>query len=400
MPDVLAITSELPWPLDSGGRLRTFHVQLALAKSFDHRLIVPVRAEQMNHVLELKSKGIQVIPVLVPARTKPQELRRLLRARLRGEPYVMYGRHSRSEMFTAVESAVSRDPPRLLWLDHIDSLLFMKHRRPNMRAIIDLHNIYSLILDRMATESRNPLRRWFFRQEAARLAAIERRAARECDAIVAVSEAEAVHFRSLSADRVIVAPNGVDCAAFGSMPTGRASCRPIILFLGTLSWGPNVSAALRLANEIFPLVRRQAPAAELWLVGRDPAAEIRALAGAGITLAASVPDIRPYLRDAALLAVPLDAGGGTRLKILEAFAAGLPVVSTAIGAEGIDATSGEHLLIAERDDMASAIVRVLNDAAMGERLARNARRLAAERYDWAVVGELCVRAVRECLAPR
>lgn len=400
MPDVLAITSELPWPLDSGGKLRTFHVQKALAQAFDHRLIVPVREDQINHVAELKNKGINVVPVLVSARTKPGELGRLVRARLRGEPYVMYGRHSRSQTYTTVASEVSRDPPRVLWLDHIDSLLFLKHRRTGMRAIIDLHNMYSLILERMATESGNPLRRWFFRGEARRLAAIERRAARDCDAIVAVSAPEAAHYRSLGANRVMVAPNGVDCAAFASMPTGRASCRPIILFVGTLSWGPNVSAAIRLANEIYPQVREQLPAAELWLVGRDPAAEIRALAGAGITVAGSVPDIRPYLREAALLAVPLDAGGGTRLKILEAFAAGLPVVSTAIGAEGIDAASGEHFVIAERDDMASASVRILSDAGEGVRLATNARRLATERYDWAVVGEVCVRAVRECLDQR
>ena len=392
-PTVLAITSELPWPLDSGGRLRTFHVQAALAKSCDLRLIAPVRPEQAEHVEALRGKGINVIPVLVPPRTKVNEGRRLLASRLRGEPYVMFGRHGREEVFAAFEAEL-RQKHDVVWLDHIDSLLFEPPARlAGVKTIIDLHNIYSLILDRMAAEATNPLKRIFFRGEAKRLAKMEERAANNCDTLLAVSVSEAEHFRKLGAKNVIVAPNGVDCAAFAELATGRANANPVVLFLGTMSWGPNVSAANALANEIFPAVRLQQPDAELWLVGKDPAPEVRALAGPGITVHGSVPSVLPYLKDAAILAVPLDAGGGTRLKILEAFAAGLPVVSTAVGAEGIDAVNGEHLVIAEKNAMAAAIVRLICDVTKGEQLAEKARKLANDVYDWLRIGEICVQAV-------
>lgn len=390
---VLAITSELPWPLDSGGRLRTFHVMSALAAACDLRLVVPVRPEHAEHVETLKAKGINVVAVPVPPRTKLGEARRLVQSRCRGEPYVMYGRHVSAEVFAAWERELQARPD-VVWLDHIDSLLFVSQARATgARTIIDLHNIYSLILDRMAAEAANPAKRWFFRGEAKRLAKMEASAATLCDTVLAVSTSEAEHFRKLGAKNVTVAPNGVDCSAFASLPTGRTVNPQTVLFLGTMSWGPNVSAAVTLAKQIFPEVRKQISTAELLLVGRDPSPVVQALAGNRITVTGAVPSILPYLERATLLAVPLDAGGGTRLKILEAFAAGLPVVSTAVGAEGIDAVAGEHLVIAERPEIANAIANLLNDESERRRLAENARQLVQSNYDWKEIGTVCVKAV-------
>lgn len=390
---VLAITSELPWPLDSGGRLRTFHVQKALAAAFDLRLVVPVRPEQAEHVETLRTQGIHVIPVFVPTRTKWAEAKRLVQARLRGEPYVMFGRHMRREVAEAWNTELNFQPD-VVWLDHIDSLQF---KPPRAKAVIDLHNIYSLILDRMAGECGNPVKRMVLRGEAKRLAAMERRAM-ACDAVIAVSDSEAAHFRKLGGRIVIVAPNGVDCGAFQELPTGRMNAKPAILFLGTMNWGPNVSAAIALASEIFPKVRTAMPEAELWLVGKDPCETVKALSGNGVTVSGSVPSILPYLKEAAVMAVPLDAGGGTRLKILEAFAAGLPVISTAVGAEGIDATPGEHFILAERDGMAAAILRLLCDPSDGVSLAENARSLASGTYDWQRIGAVCVETVQRLVS--
>ena len=386
-PSLLAITSELPWPLDSGGRLRTFHLQAALSRECDVRLIVPVLDEQRVHVETLRGHGITIIPVPVKPRTKLGELQRLIRSRRRGEPYVMYGRHDRDE----VRAAVARElrPGDIVWLDHIDSLIYKPVKN---KCVIDLHNIYSLIPERMAKETSNPLKRLFLHGEARRLTAMERRAM-ACDTVLAVSSSEAAHFRVLGTQRVIVAPNGVDCAAFAALPAGRMDAKPVVLFLGTLNWGPNVSAALHMARVIFPKVLATLPEAELWLVGRDPAAEVRACASTSVIVTGSVPAVLPYLKDAALLAVPLDAGGGTRLKILEAFAAGLPVVSTQVGAEGIDAIDGQHLVIAEREAMAAAIIRLLCDASRGAMLAEQARELALRTYDWARIGAIAVEAV-------
>jgi glycosyltransferase involved in cell wall biosynthesis len=391
--DVLAISSELPWPTDSGGRLRSFHVLKAIAKSFSCRLIAPIRGDRRTDVSVLESHGLQVSPVPVPPRSKLAEAKRLAKARLRGEPYVLYARHDLPEMQRAVAAAMA-EKPKLVWLDHLDSFLFHPHIH-NAKSIIDLHNIYSLIPARLACETANPLKSAFFRVEAKRLARVEALAAAHCDAVMAVSKSEADYFQLLGAKRVVVAANGVDCAAFAKL--SRNERKPLVLFLGTLNWGPNVGAAVALAREIFPQVRAAIPAAELAIVGRDPCAEVKALAGPGVTVYGSVPDVKPYLAEASLLAVPLDSGGGTRLKILEAFAAGLTVVSTAVGAEGIDAANGDEIAIAERPAMAAAIIALLKDESKRMHLAARAKLLAEQRYDWAGIGETCVQTIRDLI---
>jgi glycosyltransferase involved in cell wall biosynthesis len=389
---VLAVSSEIPWPLNTGGHLRTFHVLRALAGAYDLRLVVPSLSDGGESLDALASRGIRAIPVPVAPRTPLAEAKRLLRSRFRGEPYAMYNRHARREVFAAVERELRSDPPDLIHLDHLDGFLFHGMAAGlKVPAVLDLHNVYSLILERMAEEAGNPAKRAFYRGEAKRLAKIERRACTSGAAVVAVSEGEAAHFRNLGAADVTVAPNGVDASAFASLPTGREGNPPTILYLGTLSWGPNASAAIHLARHIFPKVRDRIPAARLLLVGKSPNADVLALSNlAGVTVAGSVPSIQPYLAEAGVLAVPLDSGGGTRLKILEAFAAGLPVVSTAVGAEGIDATDGRDMVIAERPGMADAIADLLEHPLRGRALAESARRLAREKYDWSVIGGTCV----------
>jgi len=182
-------------------------------------------------------------------------------------------------------------------------------------------------------------------------------------------------------------PNGVDCAAY-QRPSGARPGRPTILYVGALGWPPNASAARYLATVVLPLVRRTVADARVVIVGRNPPADLVALArdNRNVEVAADVPDVAPYFRDADILAVPLETGGGTRLKILEAFAAGLPVVSTPIGCEGIAGDDGRHLVIAERAQFAAAVAGLLVDPARGRVLAARAKLLAETRYDWSVVG--------------
>src|SRR5262249_18253181 len=186
------------------------------------------------------------------------------------------------------------------------------------------------------------LRREYLRREGRLLARMERRAAETARAVVAVSERDAEHYRELGAPRVYVAPNGVDTRAYAALGPCGHSGRPVILFVGTMSWLPNVSAVQFLASAVLPAVRRCIPAAQLRIVGADPTPEVQALAALpGVEVTGRVPDIAPYLREAHVLAVPLEAGGGTRLKILEAFAAGVPVVATGVAAAGL-AGSADH----------------------------------------------------------
>jgi glycosyltransferase involved in cell wall biosynthesis len=155
------------------------------------------------------------------------------------------------------------------------------------------------------------------------------------------------------------------------------------MFIGNMGYPPCVDAVLYFCKEIFPLIRRRISAAELWIVGRDPRPEVLQLDGDGVHVTGQVEDVIPYYRQSAACVVPLRAGGGTRLKILEAMALGRPVVSTTIGCEGLDVVDGEHLLIADNPaQFAEKTVRLLTDRQLYQHISTRGRELVETCYDW------------------
>lgn len=421
--EVLAITSELPWPLNTGGHLRTFHLLRALAREFNVRLLTVVEAGEAGAVERLRQEGINVKAVVVGPRRPWQEIPRVLSAALRREPYVLYRRHNRAALRRLVQQEMQRQTPDVVHLDHLDPFVF-RSLFGDVPLIADMHNVYSRLTERVADEHRG-LKGSYLRREAGLLARVEERVTRTADLVLTVSADEQATFRQLGGRDVRLVPNGVDCSAYAHLPVGRewpaavsrhalasgsfvgqpdaSACRlsndaPTLLYLGAMSWQPNAKAAEFLAREILPIVQRRFPAARLQLVGRNPGAEVLALGELpGVEVAANVPDVGVYLERATLLAVPLDSGGGTRLKILEAFAAGLPVVSTPIGCEGIDATNGRHLWIAPRESFADAICDALANPEASRCLAENARQLALDCYDWPAIGRAACDAVRTAI---
>jgi glycosyltransferase involved in cell wall biosynthesis len=384
-PRVLAVTSELPWPLNAGGHLRTFHLLRTLARRFPLRLVTAIRPEEAPGVEALRAHGIDVCPAAVGPRRLLREGARVVAAGLRGEPYVCYRRHDRHPVRDAMRRELAAATPDVLYLDHLDSLIF-RRLAPQIPCVVDLHNAYSTLVRRTAEEQRNPLKRAYLKREARLLARMEVRAAREATALLTVSAEEQRYFASLGAGSVALVPNGVDVAAFGSLALERSG-PPTLLYVGAMSWEPNAQAALFLGREVLPTVRQTIPEARLQIVGRDPSPELLALRGLpGVEVTGGVPDVVPYFASAHVLAVPLEAGGGTRLKILEGFAAGLPVVSTPVGCEGIAAVHREHLLIAERGTFAETLVRLLQDHPLRQKLAVQARELARTKYDWQTIG--------------
>jgi glycosyltransferase involved in cell wall biosynthesis len=397
-PSLLAVTSQLPWPLDRGGHIRSYHLMRALAAAFDVRLLAGCRADEAGAFDAIRQTGIDLVPVVLPRRTGAGEAMRAVRALLAGEPYAMFHRHNRPEMWQALDRALTSGAPDVVYLDHLDSWLFARafQRTP---LVVHLHNVYSTLVRREADEGRSGLARRWLRRDAAMLDRVERQVMSAASAVLTVSDNDRAHFARLGKAPVEVVENGVDCAAYADLPTGRPGRAPLVLYLGALSWPPNADAAVFLARSALPALRRLVPGARLRIVGRDPGQAVLALAELdGVEVLANVPDVRPHLHDASVLAVPLDVGGGTRLKIVEAFAAGIPVVSTAVGAEGIAAVHDMHLLIAERAQFAGALAALLTDAARAARLAAEARRLAQDRYDWSSIGHTLQQIVGRVLA--
>ncbi len=203
---------------------------------------------------------------------------------------------------------------------------------------------------------------------------------------VAVSEADRALLRAGAPGADIRAiPTGVDTAYFH--PNGAAEAPATLVFTGSMDWYPNEDAILYFLEAILPEIRREVPGVSLVVVGRDPTDRLRAAgAAAGIRVTGTVPDVRPYVAEAAVYVVPLRVGGGTRLKIFEALAMGKAVVSTRVGAEGLPIVSDRHFLQADSPAaFAQAVVSLLKDADRRRALGLAGRRLVEERYSWSQV---------------
>jgi glycosyltransferase involved in cell wall biosynthesis len=215
------------------------------------------------------------------------------------------------------------------------------------------------------------------------LAHYEGAAVSGADAVVAVSRADATALRRVGTPRrLTVVPNGVDTAAL-PLREGDGDGRSV-LFTGTMDYRPNVDAVTWFVETVWPRVRSRRPDARFEIVGRAPRPAVRALGAVeGVEVVGEVPAVEPYFRRAMAYVAPLRIGGGSRLKLLEAFAYGTPVVTTSLGAEGIDMTADRDALVVDAPDaFADALVGLLTDPARARALALAGRRLVEERYDW------------------
>ncbi|HEV2201146.1 MAG TPA: glycosyltransferase [Bryobacteraceae bacterium] len=260
-------------------------------------------------------------------------------------------------------------------------------------CILFQHNVEAAIWRRHASNARDPLRRWYFQLQARRMEIYEREVCRSVRRVIAVSAPDAAAMRDgYGTLRVAWVPTGVDVEAF-ARPRGnelresepRDSPPADVVFLGSMDWMPNQDGARWFVEEVFPRIRARKADCTVAIVGRrpDPATRFLAERFAGVTVTGTVDDVRPYLWGARISIVPLRVGGGTRLKIYEAMAAGVPVVSTAIGAEGLDVSPGENISIADTPgDFADACVALLEGSDRRESMAAKARELVHARYSW------------------
>ncbi len=260
--------------------------------------------------------------------------------------------------------------------------------------VLDLHNIEHELVQRRSEVSTG-VRSWALRWEAAKVRREELRACRDHDLVFTTSDREAHLLREWVPDAVVeTVPNSIDPARFGTRETAAGGRE--LLFVGATHVDANRDGVRWFVEEVYPLVRERIGDVELKVVGGAPPPDIRRLHGHdGVEVVGFVPDVGPYFDAATVSIVPLRTGGGTRLKVLESMAAGVPTVSTSIGAEGLDLADGTELLLAdEPDDFAAAIVRVLESTALQAELAAAGRRVVDERYSWRAQRERVERAIR------
>ncbi len=385
--NVVIVNESMPYPPTAGNRIRTLNLMLKLAKR--HRLTYIARAdagsaETQEAVSYLEQRGIRTIIAddEPPKRTGAGLYWRLAANLASRSPYAVSSHNSRAMRKAILRHAISEkvDVWQFEWLAYADALRGVS----GVRRVVVAHNVESLIWERYVQSETNPVKKWYLRQQWRKFHRVEQRLFSEVECVVTVSpEDQELARKEFGITHTAVVDNGVDCAHFAEM--ARSPQRASLLFLGSLDWRPNLDAARVLLDQIFPLVQQQEPEARLVMVGRRPPQWLvsRIQGTPGVELHADVPDVRPYLARATAMTVPLRIGGGSRLKILEAMAAGTPVVSSRVGAEGLSVTADEHLKVSGSvEEHVSMLVQAIRQPAPMAALADNARAMVRQRYDW------------------
>lgn len=390
---ILFVTPQRPEPPKKGTTLRNYYLIREAARHHGVRVLA-IRAG--DDVAPAPNDDPPPLPVpvdLVPMPERPK-LKRLsdlltsnqpdLALRLRSQEaaatFVDLLRAFRPDavQFEAVEAAGAVGP--------LGSAFRQAGVRPAI--IYDAHNAeYSLQHTIWRADLRRP-RRWplaaYSIIQWRRLLRYERALCRASRAVIAVSPADAALLTVPGGPVPVVVPNGVDTGYYRFAPR-RAETPPLLVFVGTLDFRPNVDALRWFVAEVMPLLRLQI-ATRFAIVGRSPSPAVQALAADDVQVIGPVPDERPWLERASVYVVPLRMGGGMRFKVVQAMAAGVPVVSTRFGAEGVEAEDGEHLLLADEPaELAAAIVRTLTNPAEAQQRAERSRSLAEQRYDWRAI---------------
>lgn len=389
--ELLVLCQTLPFPPDGGVNIRTYNVLRLLAREFAVTALCFYRASDRRSQTEVEASlaGLREI-VSVEAFPIPQERSRVrflydhLRSAITGRAYTKYAYESRALRSRLGELLRTRRFAAI----HVDSLDLCTYLPAveHLPVVCVHHNVESRLLHRRAMAEASPWRRWYIAHQARLLEREERFWCPRLTLNVAVSPSDAQTLaRTAPTAAVAVVPNGVDTEYFQP----DASTEKDVLFVGGSNWFPNRDARDYFASEILPRVRdRGCDATVRWVGHASPEDQALFRNRHGIEMTGYVDDVRPYFRSAACFVVPLRVGGGTRLKILDAWAMGKAVVSTTVGCEGLEAIDGENILIRDTPaDFADAVHAVCTDSSLRRQLGSRARATAERFYGWDTLGE-------------
>ena len=385
---ILFLSPRLCLPLHSGARIREYYLARALASHAEvsyASFIQPGFSEPAAADLSFFHE-VRLIPLL-----GKYSLPKIAGGLLGRLPLSVLN-YTTPEMKSAIADLARRGAFDLV---HVESCHMVEYltlletlSTPPVRAVHDWHNIESEVMGRYAGAIDSMPKRIYARLTASRLATLERRILRTGFGHVCCSQREKDQLLEMAPGaRVTVIENGVDSARFAG--SADAGVRSRLVFVGSMDYYPNVEAASWFTRRIWPRVRERFPTWRLMLVGANPTEAVRDLQNeARVEVTGTVPDVRPYYRDAVASIVPLHTGGGTRLKILEAMASGVPVISTSLGAEGLAVTPGQDVDIVDDETGWLPALERLSGQQRGwsERIAAGLR-LVRSRYDWGMLGE-------------
>lgn len=391
------ITPDLPSRHSAnGGATRQFFLLKRLLETGHHvTVIAPVNETRAADIPDLTNLGFEVRAVRRPRSRVVELLRAMLRRpgllmrlfTFPGTPFLM-------EIFwTSLQPVVQAELVSSTYdcviVEHDYAVAWVRDIDRDC-PVVSAHECMTGNYTSTLAESATGFRRALYRWEAKRYENFTPRWLSCFDAVVSVSEYDAELARGYLRDRdvpIYVIPNGADCKELAMV--GDDPDHETVLFTGTLAYTPNADAARWLTREIWPLVLEARPQVKLFIVGRDPTADVLALdEPPHLNVTGAVPSMLPYFAEASVCVAPVRIGGGTRLKIIEAWAAGRAVVSNTVGATGLDVDQGENILIADdARGFADAILELLEDGDKRAALAQAGRETALAKYDWKSLGD-------------
>ncbi len=403
MKNILFLSQLLPFPPDAGPKVRSYYVLRHLTLTHKVTLLAFSRPddspEAIQHLREI-CEDVHLVPI---RRSQTLNLISMVNSLLKRTSFIIE-RDFVPEMAQAIDRVLQEKPFDVVHSDQLWMAQYgirAKQLAPKIMLVLDEHNACFKIWQRLAAGEHNPIKRLLLENEWRKLRAFEAKACSCFNRIVTVTDEDCHTIQNLidsnsrptnpiqpkhSVENLVTIPICVDTESV--VPVQPIAGSLDVLHLGTMFWMPNIEGVLWFSRQVWPKVVAQIPEATFTIAGKNPPAEIRSLTKNGIgsssiRVTGYVPDPTPFLERTGAFIVPLLSGGGMRVKIIDAWRWGLPIISTSLGAEGIRCIPGENILIA--DDplaFAQAIIKVLQEHSLAERLRLNGRRWVEENFNW------------------
>lgn len=383
---ILIISYDFPYPPAGGSISRDLNIFKELSKYnelhwVNRTIRGKVTEEQTRYMMKYFSK-MKIIEW-----DYAQNSSEFFKSLFTRTPYIIR-RFKSDEMKSAVDAMLKENEYDLILCDHLYLAQYLPDDIEKRIPVIPNNEDCGFSFYKKMSESSSLPRRIYAMTQWKKILNYEIELLKRFRVYITTSENEKKSIeKHYSKARIYAADNGVDTSYFNMRPTDDV--QPSLIYTAWFGYYPNVEAVHYFANEIFPIIKKRIPDTKFYIVGKEPPESIRKLDNDGnIKVTGYVEDVREYLWKAGAAVVPLKVGGGTRLKILEAMSSGVPVISTRIGAEGIRATDGKDILLADnKNDFADKVCNVLSNKTLSAELSRNGRKLAEEHYDWAKIGK-------------
>jgi glycosyltransferase involved in cell wall biosynthesis len=382
---VLLLTQVLPYPPDSGPKIKTWNLLNCLSPDYEVTLVSFVRGDQSEaaRCLRDQCRAVHTVPI---RRGWLNDLQHLSRSLVKRQPFLMV-RDDQAAMRRLVDRVAADNRFDIVHADQLNMAQYAM-RVPAARKILDAHNALWLVYKRLAETMGPGPTKALVQREWRLLRNYESGIGQAFDLVLTVSDEDraALEAVGVPGSRLATVPIAIDTDAV--VPVARRPSANHIVHIGTMYWPPNIDGVCWFVAQVYPRIRAERPDVTFDIIGARPPRQIRALAmpGNGVAVTDYVDDPTPYLERAGVMVVPLRAGGGMRVKILNALAQALPVVTTRLGCSGIAVEDGKHVLIADTPaDFASAVLRALRDPDLAANLGRNGRQLVEAEYDSRVI---------------